>query len=457
MVLCWVPSAFAAPEVYVVPIREQISDAQYTFIRRALKEAENAEAKAVIFDMDTPGGSLDSTVKIQQAIMKAGNRTITWINPNAASAGALIAISTREIYMAPASAVGAAAPVTSGGENLPQTIMEKSVSYYSKYFAGVAEENGHNPDVARAFIDKETEVKIGEEVIHPKGTILSLNAHEATKRYGEKPLFALGIAGSLEALLKQAGLEGAEVVRFEPTGFERTAFWITTLAPLLLLGGIAGAWIEIKTPGFGLPGILSAVCFGIFFTGHYIAGLAGWETPVLFGLGVALVLAELIFFPGILVVGGLGVLLVVGTLVWAMADHYPGQPVLSSAGELLAMPLLNLFIAFVIAAVLMAILARYLPRTALYRKIVLGTHNPAGPAFVPQRNEFSGLEIGAEGVAASILRPSGRATFEGKPRDVITTGGFVDPGTAIRVVAVEGSRIVVEPVPAGEEEATNRV
>ena len=459
MILCWVPGAFAASEVYVVPIHGEISDSQYAFIRRGLKEAEEAGAKAVIFDMDTLGGSLDATEKIQRAIMKSGNRTITWINPNAASAGALLAISTQEIYMAPASAVGAAAPVAANGENLPQTIMGKKVSYYSSYFSGVAEKNGHDPQVARAFIDEEAEVKIGDEVIHPKGAVLSLSAREAVRRYGGKPLFAVGLADSLDALLQQAGLAGAVVVPVQPTGFERAAFWITALAPLLLLGGIVGAWIEIKTPGFGLPGITSAVCFTIFFAGHYIAGLAGWETPVLFGLGVVLIVVELMFFPGVLVVGGLGVLLVVSMLIWAMVDHYPGQPVFSAAAELFALPLLNFFIAVVIAAILMAILARYLPRTALYRKIVLGSQHPAGPAFVPERNEFSGLEAGAQGVAASILRPSGRATFEGKPRDVITTGAFVEAGTRIRVVAVEGSRIIVEPLPggSGDEGTAKRV
>ena len=144
-------------------------------------------------------------------------------------------------------------------------------------------------------MNKDKEVKIGDHVIHPKGAVLTLNAQEATERMNGKPFLAEGVADSIVDLTKKASL-GGNVVAIEPTGFEQIAFWITALAPLLLLGGILGAYLEFKVPGVTWPGIISAVCFALFFLGHYLAGLAGWEVVALFVLGLVLVLIEILFF-----------------------------------------------------------------------------------------------------------------------------------------------------------------
>src|SRR5207248_9224010 len=102
-------------------------------------------------------------------------------------------------------------------------------------------------------------------------------------------------AQSVGDLVKKANLPG-RVVQLRPTGFEHLAFWITALAPLLLLGGIVGAYLEFKIPGATLPGVISAICFTLFFLGHYLAGLAGWDAVVFFGLGLALVFIEVLLF-----------------------------------------------------------------------------------------------------------------------------------------------------------------
>src|SRR5439155_267961 len=155
-------------------------------------------------------------------------------------------------------------------------------------------------------------------------------------------------------------------VAIEPTGFEQIAFWITALAPLLLLGGILGAYLEFKIPGVTWPGIISAVCFALFFLGHYLAGLAGWEVVALFVLGMVLVLIEILFFAHTTIVFGVvGVFLMLASLLWTMVDRYPGQNFFPT-GKMLAMPLLNMFIAIVGAFIVIALLARYLPRTSIY-------------------------------------------------------------------------------------------
>ena len=446
MVFCALGGGIAsapAAEVFVVPLKGQVSQAQFFFLRRALKEAERNQAQAVILDMDTYGGELKACVEMQKALSQVKMRTLTYINPNAGSAGALIAISTKEIYMAPISAIGAAAPVMAGGQDLPKTLEDKNISYYSNYFASVAKENGHDPQIARAFIDKEQAVVIGGQTIHEKGSVLTLSAQEAAKLVDGKPLLAAGIAPSIPEVLKQAHLDGL-VREVQPTGFEVLAFWVTTLSPLFLLGGILGAYLEMKIPGFGVAGILSILCFAVFFLGHYVAGLAGWEAPVLFLIGLALVLGELLVHPGTILPGLFGALIMGLSLVWAMVDRYPGGPLVPEAG-LLVVPLIRLAVGVGLAGVAIAFLAKYLPKTSFFHGLVLTNRNPAGAALSPTKSEFTRLPVGAEGVARSILRPSGRAEFGGELHDVITMGQFVDPGTRVRVVAVEGARIVVEP------------
>jgi membrane-bound serine protease (ClpP class) len=433
-------------DVVVAPINGEISPSLLTFLRRALKSAETSGASAIIFEMNTYGGRLDSAEEITSALNHATIPTYTFINSNAGSAGALIALATQHIYMAPVSAIGAAAPVLPTGEDLPLTAREKTISYWSALIRGSALKNGHNPDIGEAFMNKEKEVKIGDRMIHAKGTLLTLNTQEATEKINGKPLLADGVADSIVDLAKKADLKG-NVVSINPTGFEQLALWITALAPLLLLGGIIGAYLEFKIPGATMPGIISAICFALFFLGHYLAGLAGWEVVALFILGLVLVIIEILFFAhSTIVFGVLGVLLMLASMLWAMVDRYPEEPFFPT-GEMLAVPLRNLFIALVSAAIAIAMLARYLPRTSVYRRFALMTSNPPGPSLAGVPREFAtsiDLSPGTKGISLSILRPSGKARFLDQTVDVVTQGEFIPPNTSVTVVRRDGMRVVVK-------------
>jgi len=433
-------------DVVVVPLRGEISPSLLMFLRRAEKVAESSGASAIVFEMNTYGGRLDSADEITSALNHATVPTYTFINSNAGSAGALVALATQHIYMAPVSAIGAAAPVLPTGEDLPLTQREKTISYWSALIRSSAMKNGHNPDVGEAFMNKEKEVKIGDRVIHPKGTLLTLNAQEAAEKFNGKPLLADGIADSVVDLMQKAGLKG-KAVSLGPTGFEQLAFWITALAPLLLLGGIIGAYLEFKIPGATMPGIISAICFALFFLGHYLAGLAGWEVVGLFVLGMVLVLIEILFFAhSTIVFGVVGVFLILASLFWAMIDRYPGETFFPT-GRALAVPLLNLFLALIGAAIVIALLARYLPRTSVYRRFALMTSNPPGPSLAGVPRDFAtaiDLSPGTEGISLSILRPSGKARFLDQIIDVVTQGEFIPPNTSITVVRRDGMRVVVK-------------
>jgi membrane-bound serine protease (ClpP class) len=438
--------AISKDDIVVVPLRGEVAPSLLAFLRRAVKTAESKEASAIIFDMNTYGGRLDTATEIVNALNQTKIPTYTFINTNAGSAGSLIAIATQHIYMAPLSAIGAAAPILPTGDDLPATAKEKTISYWSALIRGSATKNGHNPDVAEAFMNKDKEVKIGDRVVHPKGAVLTLNAQDATERINGKPLLADGVADSIRDLINKAALKGNNVT-IEPTGFEQIAFWITALAPLLLLGGILGAYLEFKIPGVMWPGVISAICFALFFLGHYLAGLAGWEVVALFILGMVLVLIEILFFAhSTIVFGVVGVFLMLASLLWTMIDRYPGQNFFPT-GKMLAMPLLNMFIAIVGSFIIIALLARYLPRTSIYRRFALMDSNPPGPSLVGVPRQFAtalALVPGTQGTAVTVLRPSGKARFEDHVVDVVTEGEFIAPQTLVTIIQTDGMRVVVK-------------
>jgi len=436
------PAAAPAGPVFVFPFNGEVSPANLAFLRRSLKEAERAGASAFILDMDTPGGRLDVTLDLFELMYRTTVPTITIVNPNALSAGALIAFATPKIYMRPDATIGAAAVVSGQGEDVQKTMKSKIDSFMGAKMRAVSEKNGHNPDIAEAFMLIEKELRVGDVLIDSKDTLLSLNGREAAKLYDGKPLLAAGLVESIDELVKMEGLTGT-ITPITATGFEKITFWITMLAPLLLMGGIIGAYIEMKTPGFGIPGIGSLICFALFFGGHLVAGLAGWESVILFVIGFVLIMFEIFAAPGTFVPGIIGVFLVLGSVVWAMVDRWPSQTGLPSA-ESLQQPLFNLLVASGGAAVFAAILMKFLPKTSMYRHLVLGTASASGPSITIPIVNFE-LHPGDIGVALTTLRPAGKATFKGEPHDVVTGGDFIAVGTRVKVISVDGMRVIVEP------------
>ncbi|MCX6969517.1 MAG: hypothetical protein NTV93_05090 [Verrucomicrobia bacterium] len=431
--------------VVVVPVEGAVSQAQFYFLRRVLKNAESAGAAALILNMDTPGGELKSTEQIVQMLMKSPVPVYTYVNTNAGSAGALIALGTKKIFMAPVSAIGAAAPVVSSGEEIPTTMNAKIVSYYSGYFRSVAARNGYHPELVDGFMNLDKEVKVENEVINPKGALLTLSAQEAVKVVGDRPLLASAIAQDIDEVCKDLGLNPGAVVRVQPSGFEILAQWITLLAPLLLLGGIIGAYIEFKSPGFGVAGILSAICFLLFFAGHYVAGLTGLEVVAVFSIGLLLVLAEVLFFPGVVLVAAVGAALMVGALFFAMVDFYPAQP-LDFSYQMLSRPMLNLSLAIIASAFSIALLARFLPDLPVFRRLFLSAQSSAGPSIpaAAATGHSPAISVGDTGTARTILRPSGKAAFGDALVDVMTQGQFIEAGAPVRILSISGDAVVVE-------------
>jgi membrane-bound serine protease (ClpP class) len=215
------------------------------------------------------------------------------------------------------------------------------------------------------------------------------------------------------------------------------------LAPLLLLGGLLAGYISIKTPGMGVPETVAVVCFTLFFALHYAAGVAGWEVAIVFLVGVLLVLSELFLHPGTILPGLCGAALMAGAIIWAMIDRRPSDPWWPT-GSMLLWPVINLFIAVLGATVAAYFLGKYLPQSRAFRWLVLAETTPHGQGpLIPEAP--ADVLTGAKGTARTMLRPSGKAEIAGRLLDVVTQGDFIEEGHGVRVIAVEGVRVVVAP------------
>jgi membrane-bound serine protease (ClpP class) len=318
-------------------------------------------------------------------------------------------------------------------------------------FRAAAQQGGHDDEIAEAMVRPEKELRIGDHVISKAGELLTLTNEEAARVYEgrDRPLLSSGTVRDLDELLRAAGLENADVRRLEVTSAERLARFIAALAPLLLIAGALGLFIEFRTPGFGLPGILGLVCLAAFFWGHHIAGLAGWEELLLFAIGLGLLLVEAFLIPGFGVIGFLGLVLMGGGLLLSMVHHPPAGPWWPSFDSL-APALRNLTLSIVGVAIGGAALGRVLPRTALTRRLALAaaTSRAKGYTAAPDRPDL----VGREAETVTALRPAGVARLDGRRLDVVAEGEFVEAGRRVRVTRVEGSRVFVasEPSPAKE-------
>ena len=426
--------------VYVLPIQKEIQKGLVYIVRRGVKDAMENNASALVLDMDTPGGEGEAMKEIMGIVakFKPADRTFTYVNKEAFSAGAFISAATRHIWMAPGAIIGAASPVTLGQEG-PKELPAKFVSGFAAVIRAAAEQNGHNPAVFDAMVNKQNGLKVDGREIVAKGDILTLTTKEATQLVGRpaKPLLADGVADSLESLIEKHVQPGGKIVRIEPTGFEEVGRLIVSLSPLLMAAALLLGYIEFKTPGMGIFGILAVVCGLIFFFGHYIAGLSGYESLLIIVLGLALIAAELFVFPGTFLPGLIGLGLLLFGILHTMVDRYPTDPVLPTLPQL-HLPAFNFALGLFggITAILLA--ARFLPRSSLFRSFEL---TATSPQFQPIAEKPA--PYGTLGKALTDLRPSGRANLGQHIYDVLADGDFIPAGTPVQAVGREGTTTLV--------------
>jgi membrane-bound serine protease (ClpP class) len=294
--------------VFVVPITGTIDLGLAPYLQRVLDQAEADGAAAVILKIDTPGGRLDAVLQMRDALLGSNVRTIAFVDRTAFSAGALIAIAAEEIYMAPGAVMGAATPVEGA---TGETASEKIVSAVRTTFKATAEARGRDPLVAEAMVDPDVVI----EGLVERGELLTLTTAEATT-WGYND----GVVATRAELLDTAGLAGLPVVEMEPSLAERFVRFITdpAVSTLLIAGGVLLLIADFFVEGFGIAGMAGLGALALFFWGHFLAGLAGWEDLVLVLVGLVLIAAEILVIPGFGVAGVLGLAALLGGLFLAM-------------------------------------------------------------------------------------------------------------------------------------------
>ncbi|GGK18570.1 hypothetical protein GCM10010965_09450 [Caldalkalibacillus thermarum] len=404
--------------VYVVQVNNVVEKGLLAYMERAFGEAEEAGADHIILEIHTPGGAVDAAGDIGNLMQRTTIPITAFVNTDATSAGAFIALNADTIVMAPTGAMGSAQVVDLEG----RAADEKAQSYWKSRMAAAAEAAGRDPIYAIAMVDPSVEI----EGLVTDGQLLNFRADEALE-HG----YAEAIASNLQEVLQSLGLEQARVVEVEITWAEQLARFIThpIVASILLSVASLGLILELYSPGFGVPGILGIAALLLFFFGHTVAGFAGMEAILLLIAGLILIVIEM-FMPGFGIFGILGIVAVGASL--------------TLASESVIIGLQNLGIALLLTIVAAAILSRYLHTKGVWSRLVLQEElsTEESRAVLQQKSAL----VGKTGIALTKLRPSGAVQIDGQRYDVVSDGTMIDRGAKVKVIKVEGPRIVVTEV-----------
>ena len=398
--------------VFVIAIVGTIDEGLAAFVERAVAAAKSEAADAILIEVNTFGGRVDSATRIRDALLGAGRPVLAFVRERAWSAGALITLAADKIAMAPGSSIGAAEP---------QPAEEKIISALRAEFEATAERHGRDPLVAAAMVDRRVEI----EGLVAEDEILTLSAQRA-----HEIGFVDLLASTRAEVLAAFGFPDATQEEMAPNWAERVARFLTepTISSLLLTLGALGLLAEITSPGWGVPGTAGLIALALFFGARYITGLAGLEVVLLFLLGIGLLLLEILVIPGFGLAGVGGLAAIFASLYWSFPDATAAFTAIGFA---------------TVATIVFGIfLLRRVPKTGIWRRIALETKLedvgvPADDSKAPVVKE------GALGRALTPLRPAGIVEIESLRVDAVSEGEFIPPGTTVQVVRVAGGRVTV--------------
>ncbi|WP_441292649.1 NfeD family protein [Sorangium sp. KYC3313] len=438
------PPIPGAGKVTVVAISGTIDLGLSPFLERVV--AAQGEGDLLVLDISTLGGRIDAALAIRDALLRARVRTVCWVNPRAISAGALISLACDVIAVAPGATLGAATPVQIGEGGEMKPVAEKVVSYMRKEMRATAEAKGRRGDIAEAMVDADVEVPGLDE----KGKLLTLDGAQA---------LAWGVAevqaGSEADLFGALGRpQPAEIIRPRPSFAEELARFLSdpTLSGVLMTLGMLGILLELYAPGHGVPLAVGLSCLALFFFGHHVVKLAGWEELALFAVGAILIAVE-ILVPGHIVPGVAGAACVASALLLSLLDLERVPVDVAWHAGWLPRALASVCGSLAATAALAVGAARVAPRTRFGRRFVLDAairgvavggppEGPAAPASLVDRL----------GTAATDLRPSGKVALDGRRVEALSELGYVEAGARVRVIRAEGGRVVVRAVARSADE-----
>ena len=432
-------NSLSSETIYKVPIKGTIDLGLPPFINRVISIAEKDNASAIIFEINTFGGRVDAATQIKDAILGSKVPTIAFINRRAISAGALISLSCGKIYMAEGGLLGAATAVDMSGKKGS----EKVISFMREEMASTAEKTGRNTEIARGMVDEElmfTHLVIkGDSIIvndiegRKEGKLISLTTEQALK-YN----ISDGKAETLNELINLLGYSEPVLKENIENWSEKLVRFLTNpvVASLLTTFGFLGILFELQSPGWGIPGVVGLICLILSLSASYIAQLATISDMLLIIAGLSLIMLEAFVIPGFGVVGISGIGVVVYGLYLLLIPNVPvGEEVLSNATDGFMIGLLGAIIGIYLLLKLMV-------KTKFWKQLTAPGSQKKEDGYT---NSF-GWEslIDQIGKADTDLHPSGWVRVEDKRFFMISEGDFIEKGSSVRILSVDGNRVLVK-------------
>jgi len=453
-------------KVFVLPISGEVDPGMAAFVKRALEEKGNDPKALYIIEMNTFGGRVDSALNIVDSISNIPKgKTIAFVTKKAISAGALIALSANQLAMKNNTTIGDCAPITMSKEG-PKMLGEKFQSPLRAKFRALAKKNNYPIQLAESMVSMDKEIyqvtrggkttyldekeyadltdqeksKITKkQTIVAKGELLTMDDSEALK-YG----FSQASVSSIEQMLDQLGYKNYQIFRITEAWSETLVRYLGAVSQILMILGFAALYMEYKTPGFGIPGIVGLICLGLVFFGQHLVGLANYTEGFLLLIGIVLLGFEIFVIPGFGIAGISGISLILVTMVLIFQDFVIPTPTLPWQMNILVKNMTQVAITFGLGLVVVFIILRF----GLMKLSSTGK----GPYLMKtlkdshvKSQEISGIVLGNLGIAQSFLRPSGKIIVGHKRVDAISQGGFIEKGTRVKVIKIENNTIIVCP------------
>jgi membrane-bound serine protease (ClpP class) len=415
--------------VYEFSINEDINANAWRNTQQAYLKASLENADIVLIKMNTFGGLVNFADSIRRTILDSPIKTIVYIDHNAASAGALIALACDRIYMAKGSSIGAASVVNQTGEVMP----EKYQSYMRGLMRATAEAKGRNPEIAEAFVDPDVDLP----AIKPKGKVLTLTSSEAVE-VG----ISDGIVKDIQELFSVEGISNPKVIVHSITFVDSLMGFLTNPAVqgFLIILIMAGIYFELSTPGVGLPLVVAVLAAFLYFSPLYLEGLAAnWEI-MLFVVGVILLLLEIFVIPGFGIAGISGIAFIVCSFAFSMVSN-EGFDFSLTAPNYLFRSFMLVILSIVGAIIIAVIFGKSILKTGAFKKMVLSDEQKAGSGYVSSVVDLNLID--KEGRAKTDLRPSGKVEIDGVWYDAVALDGYIEKGSTVYVVKHENYNLFV--------------
>ena len=452
--------------VYVIPVQGEVEPSMAAFIDRAFQQTAQDKEALYVLEIDTFGGQVDTALQIVDTILTvAPNRTIAFVKTKAISAGALIALANGSLVMRPNTTIGDCAPITYSNEG-PKMLGEKFQSPLRAKFRTLARRNGYPPRLAEAMVSQEMEVYevelenerkffnahelenlestdqgsiISRKKVVSKGELLTMDDAEALELG-----FSKMSSQSIELMLEKMNI-APEIIRLEPTWSEALGRLIGSISSILLILGLAGLYAEIKSPGFGFPGLIGLFCLGLVFLNQYMVGLADHTELLLLALGIVFLGLEVFVLPGFGLAGIAGFGLIGTGLILAFQDFVIPAPDMPWQMELLTRNGILVLGSGIGAMVASLLFFRYL--LPGLDKVVEGPYLRTSLVQAHADSvEAKGVSAGERGRTSTPLRPSGKMKYGHKIIDVVSEGEFIDQDSEVEIAKIQGNRIIVRRV-----------